>query len=269
MLDRDGEIAKQKQLANFGLAAEFYGKFLNGCCYEYLDGIPLDINTIKFHTEQVAQEMARWHLAAVQDDAEGKEMGAVFLIKKWLKALPDSIFKKTYYGRDFLLGELNRLLSRVIDSPVRFCHNDVLAFNIIYNEESARKVKFIDYEYGAYNARGFDFGNHFCEYAGFELDYTRYPRKQEQMKFINAYLKQFYGKDHVSEDEAEHLYVEANHWSLVSHFKWSVWGLYQGANSKIDFDFVGYANKRFAVYFLNRDTFLSSETKEYIYKMPN
>lgn len=31
----------------------------------------------------------------------------------------------------------------------------------------------IDFEYGAYTPRGFDFGNHFNEYAGFECDYTR------------------------------------------------------------------------------------------------
>jgi thiamine kinase-like enzyme len=31
---------------------------------------------------------------------------------------------------------------------------------------SPRRVQFIDFEYGGYNHRGFDIGNHFCEYAG-------------------------------------------------------------------------------------------------------
>lgn len=47
---------------------------------------------------------------------------------------------------------------------------------------------------------------------------------------------------------------------------WAMWALYQGANSGIDFDFVSYANKRFAIYFANRDNFLSLSTKEYVYK---
>lgn len=34
-------------------------------------------------------------------------------------------------------------------------------------------LQFIDYEYGCYTPRGFDIGNHFNEYAGFECDYTR------------------------------------------------------------------------------------------------
>ena len=31
----------------------------------------------------------------------------------------------------------------------------------------------IDFEYGGYGRRGFDLGNHFNEYAGFECDYGR------------------------------------------------------------------------------------------------
>ena len=31
----------------------------------------------------------------------------------------------------------------------------------------------IDFEYGSYGHRGFDVGNHFNEYAGFECDYAR------------------------------------------------------------------------------------------------
>ena len=30
----------------------------------------------------------------------------------------------------------------------------------------AAKTSFIDYEYGAFNFKAFDIGNHFCEYLG-------------------------------------------------------------------------------------------------------
>ena len=32
----------------------------------------------------------------------------------------------------------------------------------------------IDFEYAFYNYRAFDIANHFCEYAGFECDYSRW-----------------------------------------------------------------------------------------------
>lgn len=34
------------------------------------------------------------------------------------------------------------------------------------------KFYFIDLEYGWYNYRGFDIGNHFNEYAGFDCDFN-------------------------------------------------------------------------------------------------
>ena len=36
------------------------------------------------------------------------------------------------------------------------------------------KLYFIDFEYGSYNYRGFDIGNHFNEYAGYDCDYSLY-----------------------------------------------------------------------------------------------
>lgn len=35
-------------------------------------------------------------------------------------------------------------------------------------------MQLIDFEYCAYTPRGFDIGNHFNEYAGFECDYSRW-----------------------------------------------------------------------------------------------
>ena len=51
-------------------------------------------------------------------------------------------------------------------------------------------VQFIDFEYSCWSWRGFDFGNHFCERAGFEGDYSRFPTRQEAGAFIRAYLSE-------------------------------------------------------------------------------
>lgn len=54
----------------------------------------------------------------------------------------------------------------------------------------------IDFEYAGYNTRGFDIGNHFCEWMA---DYhsarpslmhqDRYPTKSEQLNFLEAYIE--------------------------------------------------------------------------------
>ncbi len=51
-------------------------------------------------------------------------------------------------------------------------------------------MQFIDFEYGSYNYRGYDFANNWCEYAGFEGDYSRYPDEQQQALFVTNYLQQ-------------------------------------------------------------------------------
>ncbi len=49
-------------------------------------------------------------------------------------------------------------------------------------------VQFIDVEYSGYAPRGFDWGNHFAEYAGFECAYERYPGAAHAANFVRAYL---------------------------------------------------------------------------------
>ena len=49
-------------------------------------------------------------------------------------------------------------------------------------------MQFIDFEYGCHSYRGYDWGNHFCEYAGFECAYDRYPDKEHIALFVRAYL---------------------------------------------------------------------------------
>jgi choline/ethanolamine kinase len=55
-----------------------------------------------------------------------------------------------------------------VNSPVVFCHNDLQEGNILMREGSG-DVVVIDFEYSAYNYRGFDFANHMCEWM---YDYT-------------------------------------------------------------------------------------------------
>ncbi|PNX80040.1 putative ethanolamine kinase A-like protein, partial [Trifolium pratense] len=126
----------------------------------------------------------------------------------------------------------------------------------VFNVEELNRnaLYLIDYEYASYNYRGFDIGNHFAEYAGFECDYSLYPDMNEQYHFFRHYLQP--DRPHevewrwydivwvefriwsvissesqslvlVPENDLKTLYVEANIYALASHLFWSLWGLIQ------------------------------------------
>ena len=139
-----------------------------------------------------------------------------------------------------------------LDSPVVFSHNDLLASNIIYDKDQ-HTVLFIDYEYSSYNYRGFDIGNHFCEFAGLECDWSRYPSEEMQRKWLRNYLQSFLLSTSVNEKDVTNLYIEVNKFSLAAHFFWGIWALIQAHYSDIDFDYMGFAIKRFSRYLSTKD----------------
>ncbi|TYZ58651.1 hypothetical protein PybrP1_009238 [[Pythium] brassicae (nom. inval.)] len=125
--------------------------------------------------------------------------------------------------------------------------------------------------YTSYNPRGFDLGNHFCEWA-FDYhktvnphlgDFAKYPTVEQQRAFCRAYLEAEVvgtGADSdrleapVSDEAVDALRREANAYSLASHLFWALWGFIQAAQSEIDFDFLAYGKCRYDA-FKSRVTF--------------
>ncbi|GBG32215.1 Choline/ethanolamine kinase [Hondaea fermentalgiana] len=144
----------------------------------------------------------------------------------------------------------------------RFCHNDLLAGNVLYVEDSSPpRMQFIDFEYGKYNFRGFDFANHFCEYAGFDFDLAKwYPSVSAQRHFMEEYLEAIVKAGNDKDVERLHFrlmteptfadtfYASALVWTTkfaeASHIFWGLWGIIQQKFSPIDFDYLGYARLR-------------------------
>ena len=137
-------------------------------------------------------------------------------------------------------------------SPVVFAHNDLLSGNILYRK-SDDKLLFVDFEYGSHSFRGFDLGNHFNEYAGFDFDLypTKYPNKESQMNFLSAYDEACGGGG-----DLDSLYIEANRYALASNLFWGLWAIVQAKHSKIEFDFLTYGEQRFAGYHWLKKTIL-------------
>lgn len=154
----------------------------------------------------------------------------------WTTSRLEGVFLPTKRMRDEFVELYKRL--EALDSPVVFAHNDLLLGNVVYTE-SQKCVTFIDYEYADYNYQAFDIGNHFTEFAGVDtVDYTRYPSRDFQLRWLRVYLQSYLQKSDVSDTEVERLYVQVNQFALAAHFFWIIWSLIQAEHSTIDFDYV-------------------------------
>ncbi|KAL0809433.1 hypothetical protein ABMA28_011612 [Loxostege sticticalis] len=126
------------------------------------------------------------------------------------------------------------------------------------------RLVLIDFEYCAYNYRGFDIANHFQEWG---YDYTNpehpfyfenqenCPTLEQKEIFIKEYLKHYHMN--ISEDkeapaatidEVNHLLNEVDAFALASHLFWSLWSVVNASKSQIPFGYWEYALSRLETY---------------------
>uniref|UniRef100_A0A7N0U4J7 ethanolamine kinase n=1 Tax=Kalanchoe fedtschenkoi TaxID=63787 RepID=A0A7N0U4J7_KALFE len=201
---------------------------------------------------QIAKQLNKFHQVQIPGSKEPQLWNdmAKFIDKASVLSFDDAEKQKKYETISFVeihneIYKLKELTSHFC-SPVVFAHNDLLCGNIMVNEEE-EKLYLIDFEYGSYNYRGFDIGNHFNEYAGYECDYSLYPTKDQQYHFIRNYLNPD-GQKEVCDAEIEALYVESSTYMLASHLYWALWALIQAKMSSINFDYLGYFFLRYNQY---------------------
>ncbi|KAG0003330.1 hypothetical protein BGZ65_001806 [Modicella reniformis] len=275
IIDRKQEIMNMIILSKLGLCPPLFGKFRNGLAYGCIPGNVFKVPDMRdpHKMDLVARKVAIWHSTV---DIPGERTSKLFkTIHKWIKEVPESFSKpavQDIFAKNFDMAKLHQELATLeshlvaLNSPVVFCHNDLLYGNLIYNE-SKDDAFFIDYEYGSYSYRAFDIANHFNEWAGFECEYENYPNREVQLTWLRSYLEVFNARstppspsserseDSVTEVELEQIYREVNKFALASHFYWGVWALVQAQLSDIDFDYMPYAVLRFNEYYRRRDEF--------------
>ncbi|PVU88719.1 hypothetical protein BB561_005732 [Smittium simulii] len=259
IIDRQREIFNTLELSKVGLAQKIYCRFNNGIVYGYTEGTtvsPKEITQAPM-INLIPKTLAKWHNSVIGGD---KSPVLFVTLKKWLANIPDTYSdpkKDAFFKNNFSKHEISEQIAFIenqaikTNSPVSFCHNDLLSGNILL-AESKDSVSFIDFEYGAYNYRGYDIANHFCEYAGFECDYTRYPNREHQAKWLTLYLSELHSIDQaqVNKDELENLIYEISVFANASSLYWGIWSLIQANFSEIDFDYLSYAKLRFDHYYL-------------------
>ncbi|MBA0578212.1 probable ethanolamine kinase isoform X2 [Gossypium raimondii] len=254
VINRERELRAIKYLSAAGFGAKLLGVFGNGMVQSFINArtlTPADMRKPKLVSE-IAKQLRRFHQVEIPGSKEPQLWVDIFKFFEKASTLQfeDTDKQRTYETISFkeVHKEVTELkeLTTLLNSPVVFAHNDLLSGNLMHNEEQ-EKLYLIDFEYGSYNYRGFDIGNHFNEYAGYDCDYSLYPSKDEQYHFFRHYLEPEKPYE-VSEKDLEALYVETNTFMLASHLYWALWALIQARMSPIDFDYLGYYFLRYNEY---------------------
>eukprot|EP01083_Nonionella_stella_P075533 205392_1 len=194
-------------------------------------------------------------------DANDDDMDKLF--EFMIAQQPDDETKQLVQQR--LTNKINRIATEFMFDYV-FTHNDLLGGNILHVQET-KEIKFVDFEYGAYNYRAFDFANHFCEYAGFDCDWKKhFPDRNHMKQFVNDYVDALCGNDEYIRNvtlDVVRLFKKENgfserdynqfledcceiiiNFSMVDHYFWGLWGVVQAMHSPINFEFMQYAHER-------------------------
>ena len=151
-----------------------------------------------------------------------------------------------------ILDELKFLKTQIgSDSPIAFCHNDMLAGNIMV-EAGTGKIQLIDFEYGTMNFVAFDLANHFNEWAGGTdngvPEYTLLPSKESMVEFVSQYVKE--RNENGANLNVEKLLDEVEKFMWVNNIYWGLWAVNQAAAEGCkEFDYLLYADNRFRQYY--------------------
>ncbi|KAF1744074.1 hypothetical protein MXB_1683, partial [Myxobolus squamalis] len=254
------------------LGPRLLGAFKYGRIEEFIESKTLDVHQLRngIYLKKIAWEMAKFHLLEAPFDKR-----PIYVPRFVSKYLP--YFFKALQNTDIMTPEQRKIVLEMStmnlvheyetllelleksDSPTVFCHNDVQEGNLLLlgaeTHSSPNKIMLIDFEYSYYGYRGFDIGNHFCEWVlqnvsdkplGFDFDPNCYPTHEQQIDFANAYLESISEKIQNDPESKykpffttpEKLIAEANLHSLMSHLFWGFWGVAQHYLSHIDFSFL-------------------------------
>jgi ethanolamine kinase len=263
IVDRAREAVVMAALFPVGMAPRVLLTFENGYVYEFIEGRTMEPAEMaeEASVRMIAPRVAEWH--AVTPAGVSRAPVLFETLRRWLALGPreypgDQQRTQRLRGAldlDKLAKDLDVLEADLAElrSPVVFSHNDLLSGNVLVLAGQER-VTFIDFEYGAYNPRGFDLGNHFAEYCGFECEWARFPATAAQRRtFLELYLATSLGRA-ATEHEIQALDREALAYSLAAHLWWGIWSLLQSKLSDLqEIDYLEYAITKINRFYETRD----------------
>jgi ethanolamine kinase len=275
MIDRDVENATYAALWKANMAPTYWGRFANGriegWCREpfrHLQvrelGIPEISNAIATSVGHLhAQFQLPSHLEEYHDPSKPSMWTQLY---SWLDLALSSTFQTpedTQRAQQLKLSqfqdELEWLETSVVPSTAKvgFCHNDLLAANVLW-DPITNQVQLIDFEYGGINYWSFDIANHFNEFAGGTVGdgiprYEWFPARERQLEFVKYYLQALRGGKQPTSKDVESLLYEINGFILANHLYWGLWAVNQAATEGCQgFDYLLYGTNRMKQYFVDK-----------------
>ena len=287
MIDRDVETSTFSSLADKGIAPPYHGRFGNGRLEGWLENYaPLSLMDLQNDEtiEAIAEQMAKLHVGyTVPDDLKeyhDETKPALWSqLYSWMdqatnisnfKSQHDDARAKELLDLPKIAKELEWLKSDSIpkDAKVAFCHNDLLAGNIMKHTINGN-IQLIDFEYGGVNFVAFDIANHFNEFAGGtenkegQTNYDLFPCETKRRAFIGSYLRTASGLEssesesvEPTEQDIQAMHLEVQAFVLANHIYWGLWAVNQAAmEGTEEFDYMAYATNRFNQYYKNKAEF--------------
>ncbi|EPR79009.1 Choline/ethanolamine kinase [Spraguea lophii 42_110] len=233
-INRAEEMETITLLNSYSRCAPLIKKYTNGYISQYIIGRELEDSELQLKYKNIIKEMKKWHKI---------KTGTPTIFTK----LKDWYIRAYKHHRDFL--EKNKILEIIenkekeinkinfTSDDIGFCHNDLLASNILINKE---EIIFIDYEYASINYIHFDIANHLCEYAGYNCNFRLVPKHN----FIKKVIKEYYGGadrtfgKHLSSGFLEENINKLLFFIPLAHILWGLWGLIKKKDR--DFDYQKY-----------------------------
>jgi len=274
LIDRDVETSTLATLGRQGIALNYYGRFGNGRLEEWLPNVhTLQVSEIPMNVEAIAQQLGRLHSMFIIPDGLKEYHNPTApptlwtQLKSWIKLGVAATYSNPHDHDRAKALPLSQLNDEMIwlqqyvcpkDSKIGFCHNDLLAANILcyFDNETdppQRKIQLIDFEFSGMNYLAYDIANHFNEFAGGTdtgtPNYTLFPSLEVQKEFCQIYLETTKGRDH-SEQDVEDLLTEVQGFVLANHLVWALWAVNQASDVGCEeFDYLLYASCRLERYF--------------------
>ena len=223
-INRADEIENLKKAYQAGIAPEvkYFSDKDNILITNWIEGKTLSLADIETETgllERIAKTVKKLHSSPL---FEGN-FSYPNIRKQYLKTILDNNYflPEGYLDVEPMLLELEKKLSLEPEKWVS-CHHDLVAANFI---DDGQKLWIIDYEYAGPNEPCFDIGNFAMEKGLNDAQLTT---------FCEAYWG-----EHLPEKIAR-----AKACGILSGCVWVLWDCIQDAISPIDFDFRGWAEKR-------------------------
>lgn len=212
LIDRKREAVCFRAVGQSGLGPKLLGEFDNGRVEEFVPSRTL--RAVELRHPRLSRMIARrlTALHSLPDPHHCPTPMAITQLRSW------SSLATTRLGAHFRGWDVRRLAQAAAaleqrlasrPAPLVFSHNDVNHMNILLREEAARgfgegtcngddddaAIVLVDWEYAGSNPRGFDLGNHFCEWASdfgssspHRLDWSKLPSRAESEAFCRHYL---------------------------------------------------------------------------------